>query len=154
MPSSLPGRQETEEVQNLRIHLLQKNIFFRFSFFIPFFRCREGAGFNMGNKQRFGCENLFLLFFSFGLFFSSPFVMPLFLFFCLFLFSLQDDQVKEIAAAADISPKRVKELHKKWLEFAGKVLFFEKRERKKEKKTCLFCVILVLCPTPRKKDSF
>ena len=110
----------------------------------------------MGNKQRFGCENVFLLFFSFGLFFSSPFVclfvlMPLF---CLFLFSLQDDQVKEIAAAADISPKRVKELHKKWLEFAGKVLFFEKEREKERKKTCLFCVILVLCPTPRKKDFF
>ncbi len=32
--------------------------------------------------------------------------------------SLDNEQVKEIADAAEISPKRVKELHKKWLEFA------------------------------------
>merc|ERR1711991_655846 len=34
--------------------------------------------------------------------------------------SLDNDEVKQIAESAEISPKRVKELHKKWLEFAGK----------------------------------
>jgi hypothetical protein len=33
--------------------------------------------------------------------------------------SLDNEEVKQIADAAEISPKRVKELHKKWLEFAG-----------------------------------
>ena len=49
---------------------------------------------------------LFFLFFSF--------------FFLLSFRSLDNDEVKTIAEAAEISPKRVKELHKKWLEFAGK----------------------------------
>merc|ERR1712000_322274 len=34
--------------------------------------------------------------------------------------SLDNAEVQEIAQSAEISPKRVKELHRKWLEFAGK----------------------------------
>jgi hypothetical protein len=71
----------------------------------------------MGNKQRWarclcciGCQRFFSFFF---IRFSSPY--------CLFLSSLDAEEVKSIADAAEISPKRVKELHKKWLEFAGKV---------------------------------
>lgn len=34
--------------------------------------------------------------------------------------SLSNDEANKIAASAEISPKRVKELHKKWMEAAGK----------------------------------